>query len=852
MARISRRQFIASSAATGLAGILPQGAWNAAAEHSSGGRVSLKAVGDSHSGYQAHILFDGRHLARHSGEGEFSAFFQNGDRSLEDRVQHWRASSCTEREGQLRLAGECQLPNLKATILVQVEYQVVTPRVVRKQIRLHQADIYDLFYQVTNSLEPFEPPASFWSFDQLNCKGGPLHEYFPAAGFRSHDNITVGLLTDSGYRNGWSRIIRRDGKPVKPAPDRITDINLCYVCRENDRMQRRFLVSQTFGEELVREKNQDTGAAVSLPEASNWHKRGDPGLEEHSGTTILSLPDSQAGAIVPFSAKDSEIYSLGFKYRAKESFSVQLWDVNERFDKLQNLTLYNDRLPPSPEAWSEFRTDVFIPSLLGTSAALYISMAESDQDTKAQRLQRPLKIELRDLQLRRVVTYLQPYHRLEMDRASQKTSFIFMDDEVPDTLRGYRLASQRYLADGLAFRGGDTEKVLYSDLMMLCWSAAPEYQHPMVAPSIWYSAAGEMYLRDSFFALNGTYNRELNEGVFNLWAANQGEDGAINTLVEPYLANLERKSNDSTPLWLIWALRNRARFGTELPMDKIRKAAEYCLQTYDRRHDGVCWAQFVMGQLDVVNFPEGTSKICENQGILAVMLRVIKELKIAGISDGISDEYIAKAEEVYRSYYDPMLKFVRPARDINDAIGFGEIFPEFLSLWLFARKILTDEMLLNHLDRIPLLLPSKTAPHPELDGTVRPIFIGLKKDGSGWDYFTDSWHPMISQEHGANYADHNMDGIYYNGGSWLRIEICGYVAGKLHGWNKADQAIANRLWAEINISPDFPTSQEYLATDPRHSFFGYHRVFAWNAFILQALEMAGLRKAEMDPDYHSA
>jgi hypothetical protein len=86
----------------------------------------------------------------------------------------------------------------------------------------------------------------------------------------------------------------------------------------------------------------------------------------------------------------------------------------------------------------------------------------------------------------------------------------------------------------------------------------------------------------------------------------------------------------------------------------------------------------------------------------------------------------------------------------------------------------------------------------------------------------------------------------------MRIEICGYVTGKLHGWKKADQAIANRLWAEINISPDFPTSQEYLATDLRHPFFGYHRVFAWNAFIFQALEMAGLRKLEMDSDYRSS
>lgn len=851
MTRISRRQFIASSAATGLAGFLPQSAFWNPPEHPSSARITLKAVGDAHSGYKAQILFDGRPVAQNMGEGEFSAVFQNPDRSLADRLD-WRASSCTESEGRLLLTGNCQLSNLKATIFAQVEYQFVTPRVLRKQIRLRQADVYDLFYQVTNSLEPFEPPASFWSFDQLNCKGGPLREYFPAAGFRSNNHVTVGLLTDSGYRNGWSRIIRRDGKPVKPAPHGIPDINLCYVCRENDRKQHRFFVSQTFGEELVREENQSSAVAVPLPAISRWHKLGDPSVEEHSGTAILSLPNSQAGAIAPFSAEGGETYSLSFKYRAKDSFSVQLWDVNEGLDKLRNLTLYNDRLPGSPEDWSEFRTEVFIPALRGNSAALYLSRAESDQDITAQRIPHPLKIELRDLKLTRVLTGLQPVHRLEMDQQQGKSSFIFVDDEIPHTLRGYRLASQQALADGLGFHGGDTEKVLYSDLMMLCWSAVPEYHHPMIGPSIWYSAAGEMYLRDSFFALNAIHNRELNERVFGVWAANQGEDGAINTLVEPYMANLERKANDSTPLWLIWALRNRTRFGSALPKDKIRNAAEYCLRTYDKRHDGVCWAQFVMGQMDVVEFPQGTSDICENQGMLAVMLRVIKELKISGISDQISDEYIAKAEQAYRSYYDPMLKFVRPARDVRDAIGFAEIFPEFLSLWLFGRKILTDEMLINHLDRIPLLLPSKDAPFPNAGGSVRPIFIGLKENGRGWDYFTDSWHPMISNEHGANFADHNMDGVYYNGGSWLRLEVCGYITGKLHGWTKADEAIANRLWAEINISPDFPTSQEYLATDPRHPFFGYHRVFAWNAFVFQALEMAGLRKAEMDPDYRPA
>jgi hypothetical protein len=526
---------------------------------------------------------------------------------------------------------------------------------------------------------------------------------------------------------------------------------------------------------------------------------------------------------------------------------VQFWDVDERLNRIENVSLYNDRIPEATE-WADFETTVFFYSRRGGAGALFVSAAESEQATHS-KLSAELRIELRDLELREMPTRLQPYHRVEMDRPTHKTSFIFVDEHTPDTLRGYRLTCQQRLAEGLGFQGGETEKVVYADLMMLSWAASPDYPKPMVGPSIWYSAAGEMYFRDSFFALNGIHDRDLNEGVFNLWTANQGSDGAINTLVEPGRANLERKSNDSTPLWLMWALRNRMRFGTVLPMDKVQKAAEYFLRTYDRRHDATCWAQFVMGQLDVIEYPEGTSEICENQGVFAVTLRVIQELKIPGVSDRISDTYIEQAEKGYRSYYDPERKLLRPARNVADAIGFGDLFPEFLSLWLFRRKMLSDEMVINHLDRIPTLLPNKACPHPDAGGTMRPIFIGLRPGGRRWDYFTDAWHPMISKVHGANYASHNMDGIYYNGGSWMRLEICGYVAGKLHGWRKADQAIANRLWAEINTSPDFPTSHEYLATDSAHPFFGYHRVFAWNTFVLTAMEMAGLRRPEMDPDY---
>jgi len=847
---ISRRQFIAASAVSSLAGILNRPDATAyAPTTSSNNELTLATTGNAQQGYGVAIQFRGEPIARHNSGGEFSAVFQNSDRSLKDRIDDWRAAGCAGSADHLLLHGTCKLPNLNATVVTQVEYKLVAPGVLRKQIRFHQVDLYELFYQVSNCLEPLEMPASFWSFDQANCKGGTLREYFPAAGFRTDTGVTVGLLTDSGYRNQWNRLIRRDAKPVKPAPHHIPDVSLYYVCRSEDRNRRRFFVKQTFGEALVWSSKRSPNTRIALPPSAAWGIVGDLRIEEQEGTVSLLIHGSDARATIPFPAKDAEVYSLRLRYRSSRAFSVQVWEVDTQLAPRGNITLYNDRIPESSTEWSEFQTEIFFPSLRGESGALFIANTESEQATSAQPSPTPLRIEIRELELYRLATDLEPYHCLLMDQPDIKTSFVFVDGHVPEEVRAYRSASQRYLADGLGFKGGDAEKTVYSDLMMLCWTVSPANRQPIVAPSIWYSAAGEMYMRDSFYALNGIYNRELNEQVFDVWAANQGEDGAINTLIEPYTANVERKSNDSTPLWLIWALHNRVRFGTELPMAKVRKAAEYCLRTYDRNHNGTCWAQFVMGQLDVIDYPEGTVQLCENQGMLAVMLRVIKQLGIPGVSERISDDYIEQAERIYRSYYDPELRFLLPARNIKDAIGFAEIFPEFLSLWLFGRKILSDEMVTSHLERIPVLLPHKDAPHPAAGGTVRPIFIGLKPVGRGWDYFTDSWHPMISNAHGANYANHNMDGIYYNGGSWMRIEICGYVAGKLHGWTKADDTIRNRLWAEMNVSPDFPTSQEYLATDPARSFFGYHRVFAWNAFVLRALEMAGLRAPEMDPDY---
>jgi hypothetical protein len=844
---LDRREFLILSALTTAATLLPESL--RATIPTESGPVSLQVTGDAQSGYGVTILYRGQAIARHHAGGEFSAIFQNSERSLEDRTDDWKAASWSGDQTRINLTGEMQLTNLRTTVFVDVMYEVMPSQVVKKTIQLRQTDMFTLLYQLVNRLEPEAAPAKLWSFDHADCKGGALHEYFPAAGFRTLSGVTVGLLTDSGYRNQWSQIIRRDGTPVKPAPVSIPDLNLYVLPGTDERAQKGAFIQQTFGEATVQLSGEDSRTPINLPAASMWKRNGEIQVEQQNGIVKLSPRTRKDFVLLPFPAAGGDVYSVHLKYRSTVPIQVHAWDVDNQFQKLNDLTLFNDTAPASPSSFSEFRQSFVVPALQGSGAALVFSLTDFEKGcANDDRSGRPPSIEVQDIELSRVATRSEPYHRLEMGSSQTKTVFIFASDAIPDTVRGYRLASQLRLAEALGFKGGETEKVLYADVMMLSWNAEEERVRPMLAPSIWYSAAGEMYLRDSFYALNGIHNRDLNEKVFTLWAENQGTNGAINTLVEPSIANLERKSNDSTPLWLMWALLNRRRFSTELQMDKIRRAAKYCLATYDPKREAICTAQFVMGQLDVISYPEGTRILCENQGILAVLLRVIRELQIPEVSASISESYIAKAEEEYRSYYDASRGFFIPARNIHDAIGFPDIFPEFLSLWLFKRAILTDDMVVSHLNHIPVMLPRDDCPYPAEGGSVRPIFIGLPATKTEWSYFTEKWHPMVSDSYAASYACKAADGVYYNGGSWMRLEVCGYVTGKLHGWQKAEHAIANRLWAEIHTDEDFPTSQEYLPTDPKNQFFGYHRVFAWNSFVLQALEMAKLRVPEMDPD----
>src|SRR5215472_2835391 len=55
--------------------------------------IELKVMGNEREGYGVTLTYRDQPVARHNAGGEFSAIFQNGERSLEDRVEDWKARS---------------------------------------------------------------------------------------------------------------------------------------------------------------------------------------------------------------------------------------------------------------------------------------------------------------------------------------------------------------------------------------------------------------------------------------------------------------------------------------------------------------------------------------------------------------------------------------------------------------------------------------------------------------------------------------------------------------------------------------------------------------------------------------
>ncbi|MDP4240597.1 MAG: hypothetical protein Q8904_14130 [Bacteroidota bacterium] len=640
----------------------------------------------------------------------------------------------------------------------------------------------------------------------------------PGCRYMIGDSLAVGLLTDAGNRNLWTRNIRRRpsaGGVGFRAIQEICDANLYRIASMNERQDGDHFVKLTFGG-LSDFNHSSERIHYKTPEIKDWKSYNGAEIKLEKGVYTIKgkkAISDMAGFRLPYHLPDG-FYTIRFKHHSKSLVSLRLWKNEGTGSNDVQGFHYQTNIPSSNIEWIDQEETVFLANTEGETTNLLI--AASNLKTGE-----PYQLEIKDLEVIQSVVYEQPYHPLRAGVLNTKRTFIFVTPARP-TLHDVRLASQVYLADGLGFKGTTEEKCLYACYQMLMWIHGAGNFSPLSVPSINY--APDMYNRDSFWSMMGTYNRESSETIFNEWAATQNKEGAIGTIITPCMGSKELKGNDATLEFLWFALVNKRLYGTLPPTNKITKAFNYIVNEIDSNRDGICSARFVLGQNDCVEYPNRTSGLAVNQGMLAVTLRVAQELGMP-----VSNDYIEKANAGYRAFYDKERGYLIDNKAFPYVITFNSLLPEFVSLWLFNEPVLTSEMVNNTLDKVPTK-----------NGYSPLIF-----------HATDTYFTRENKPFSPNLFWDN--GIYYNAGSWMREEICGYVAGMKHGWKPAEKRIKDRLIAEITLNPDEPFSHEFLPYDLTvpGCWWPSTRVFSWNVFVLKALEVAGMRSPEEDPNYEN-
>ncbi len=792
--------------------------------------INLKVVGNMEEGFIVDI-YNGSKLLIHNTE-EFKLKVANLDLSEITKINDWKGSEWTGNETFVKLSKDIYLSDFDLNLSVSVSYEVINSNVVKKSIDLFQSGMPSLYFTMEQDFQPAEKPSKYITFEFDEFPGGFAHEIFPSAGFVTTDKQLVGILMDAGYENHYTRATRRRfnghgggfvGMRILPDPE------LLSVATLEDRRKGHHYIRQKFGEKY----NLDAGDLATLKLNNSFQKVGNVQVDNQAGLITLDCkPSERSGieTIVPF--KDQKVYTVSFLSKGNAPIALKLFRIKDgkKTVELEHGIKYIDQFPIEENEWTLFKGSILIPYIENDSVSMFIG---TQTGTEA-------AIQIKDLQIVEHKPLKQPYNKMEMGEKVTKTSYVFVEPWTNH--HDFVISSQSRLAEGKGFEGALIEKMLYSNLNMLTWITSVNDFTPLNVPNMNY--APDMYNRDSFFAIVSSYNEDLNLKIWDQWAKTQNTKGAVATIITPYMGTIEAKDNEATIHFLIWAILNKRRFCVTLPKEKIDKAVDYVLNEFDEDRDGICESHFTLSQVDINKYEPKTDKLAVNQGMFAIALKTIKELGY-----DISDSYIEKAETAYLNFYDVERKHLLFDTDFPDIITMTDLEPEFFSLWLFDKPMLTDEMVINHLEQMPILNKVPNSPHPEY-GTTAPICVRLDNSKKGYTYMTADYQPF--REFGeANYKDRARDGFYYNGGSWMRPEYCGYVVGQRHGWGKAKALMENRVWAEIYLNPEWPYSKEFIPTkwETTDSWWLSTRGLCWNVFILMANEVAGLRTPDMNPDF---
>lgn len=718
--------------------------------------------------------------------GELSLILENEDRSERCTLENWKADEAHEGADAVTLYSRCYIEKLTTFLEITVTYKKVNESCYEKLVHFKQTNIPVLFFSVKTSLCG-EECAHLWSFDNCNHAGGIVHGTYPAIGFTNKNGISGGLLTDAGHRNLWTRNLRR-----RPTPGNIGFTAMERLC--DGQMLR--LENDTATLQLGMLHDYKHGERVGIPITYEVDYRAMAGSVVVGGDFIGA---GKYGGYVPYRLEDG-YYTLCFDCKSDAPACVRI--LKQSPESEVRAFHYQDFLREATSEWAHFSGTFFLSDTENEDTLLHF-FAQDSSDASG-------TLSIKNISLTRHEGEEVPYHSLRIGHEESRRMFIFAAEG--DDIRTLRLASQTYLADGLAFEGTVPEKVLFADMQMLTWITSEADFTPLNVPSINY--APDMYNRDCFWSVAGINDAALSIALFERWGDTQTDKGGIGTIVTPCMGSIEVKDNEASCEWMWWAYINRTKYGSEASREKLQKAWQYCEEIFDSERSGICRSHFVMGQNDVCTYPgdKKTSDISVNQGIWAVTLKVAKALGFP-----VEQARIDAAIGAYRDFYDAQRGYILNDRLYPHSISAGDLLPEFVSLWLFDEPMLTDEMVINTLERIP---------HENEFG----FFIGHADNR----YFSKENIPCDSEFMWP-------DGVYYNGASWMREEVIGYAAGARHGWKQAKERFTKRLEGEINVKSDEPFSHEFIPTDLSVSgcWWPSTRVFCWNTFALTAKTVGG-------------
>lgn len=792
-------------------------------------QVSLSVSGDSISGFHA-VISDGTDTVIKDERCTLKLY--NLDQTVAVNLDTLKTTSWKGNAQKINLSGSVHLPDFDADLFINIDYEVINGQTIQKRVSLFQPSMPQMFYILDEKSIPAEKPSRYVSFEHESFPGGLVHEMFPAAGFITRNNKVVGFLTDAGYLNQYTRTTRRRyngrghgfvGMKLLPDP------SLLSIATKQEQEEGINYIQYRFGEAYDLGAGEDSALAIGKINQQQGAVEINSNIDEiHLKGNGKNRPSIEF--LSPIS--DQQVYTVSFKSKGDAPVALKFFRIKNGKPsvELEHGIKYFDSYQPSEKEWLEFSGSIFTPYIENDSVVMIMSsVAEMGREVR-----------IRDLKIVANKPRSDAYNFLPLGDTVSKTTFIFVEPWKDH--RNFMISSQTRLAEGKGFKGTQIEKMLYANFNMLTWIGSVRNFEPFSVPNMNY--APDMYNRDCFWTIVATYNRTLNHKIWEQWGNTQSPEGGIATIITPYMGSTETKDNESTILWLVWAMLNKRRFDIELPKDKIQKAIKYVLDNFDEDRDGICYSHFPMSQIDIMDYNPKTNHLSVNQGMLAIALRTIRELGY-----DLSEDYIQKAEQGYRDFYDPKRKHLLFDRNYPDIISLTDLEPEFLSLWLFNKPILTDEMVQQHLGQVPVLNKVSNSPWPEL-GTTAPTLIQLVKGKKKFSYLNTDYQPF-GKFGIENYKGGKADGYYYNGGSWFRPEYCAYVTGLKHGWDKASRLMENRIWAEINLNPDWPFSKEFIPTKwtSTSSWWNSTKGLSWNIFILMANEVAGLRDPRNDPDY---